>query len=198
MEKPGNLFIISASSGAGKTSVVNGLLERFDINIMRRVITYTSRSPRPKEVHGKDYYFINEQEFVQKIDEKFFIEWSQAYGAYYGSPKYELENLYKGTSLIMVLDLAGVNSVISDESLVRKYSPITIWIEVPDLKVLEERLLHRGSEKDEQLKFRLELAKKESANKELLARFHHKLINNDLKNTIDQLENIVKKNILFP
>jgi len=83
------LFIVSACSGAGKTTLVNAVIENLRKKQVpiERVITYTTKQPRAGEVDGRDYHFVSVEDFQRKIQEGFFIEYSEAYGNYYGSPK---------------------------------------------------------------------------------------------------------------
>ena len=186
INKSGTLFVLSAPSGAGKTTLTQGLLKRVQRDCkFERVVTYTSRQPRVGEVHGKDYYFISELEFKAKIERNDFIEWSQAYGAFYGSPRHELEKLSQGISLLMILDIHGATLVMDS------HRPVTIWITPPDLNVLRERLYNRGSDHEDAIELRLELARQELAHK-AIKRFSYQLINDNLSVALDKLENIVR------
>lgn len=194
MEKKSSLFIISAPSGAGKTTLVRGLIDVIEpYHPIERVVTYTSRPMRPREIPGTDYHFISEDEFKQRIDQQFFIEWSNVYGAYYGSPRHELAKLEHGTSLIMILDVQGALNVIQEHS-----SAVSIWIAPPDIEELHKRLMRRGSESEEQRKARLALAQKELADQEALEKFQHQLVNVDYHKTVDQLAEIVKQSLKLP
>jgi len=191
MERKSNLFIISAPSGAGKTTLVRGLIEQIQpYHSIERIVTYTSRVIRPREIPGQDYHFISEDEFKQRIDQQFFIEWSNAYGAYYGSPRHELAKLEHGTSLIMILDVKGALNVIQEHS-----TAVSIWVSPPDLDELHRRLMRRGSESDAQREARLKLAQQELADQEALKKFQHQLVNVDYHKTVDQLAEIVKKSL---
>lgn len=187
--KPGTLFVISAPSGTGKTTLTRNVLERVQPeHDISRVVTYTSRIPRREEKAGIDYHFITEPEFTEKITQGFFIEWSQAYGAYYGSPVSALDTLIAGTSLIMILDLAGALNVI------QRYDPVSIWISPPDIDVLRERLGRRGPAADHRQDLRLKLAQEELEH-EALSRFTHRLTNIDLHKSVNELENIIRSTL---
>lgn len=194
MDERSSLFIISAPSGAGKTTLVRGLIEAVEPwHPIERVVTYTSRDIRPREMPGQDYHFISEDEFKKRIDQQFFIEWSNVYGAYYGSPRHELAKLEHGTSLIMILDVKGALNVIQEHS-----SAVSIWVSPPDIDELQRRLMRRGSENDAQREARLKLAQQELADQEALQKFQHKLVNIDYYKTVDQLTEIVKKSLQIP
>ena len=184
-DKAGKLFVISAPSGTGKTTLTRNVLARVQPeHDISRVVTYTSRTPRLEEKADVDYHFISEPEFAEKAAQNFFLEWSRAYGAYYGSPLSALENLACGMSLIMILDLAGALNVI------QRYDPVSIWISPPGIDVLRERLNKRGPT-DPLQDLRLKLAQEELEH-EALSRFTHRLANIDLHKSVDELENIIR------
>ena len=148
--------MLSAPSGAGKTSLVNAALERFKKRGLNRVITYTSRAPRAGEVDGVDYHFISEDEFKQKVDQDFFIEWSGAYKNYYGSPMSTLDEVRSGASRLMVVDHAGAVDI------KRTYpEAVFIWITVPSQSILEDRLAKRNTENPQDQAVRLAVGKEE-------------------------------------
>lgn len=185
IQSPGKLFIVSGSSGVGKTTLVNSVLLRLKPRVdIDKVITYTTRQPRKGEIPGIDYHYINETEFKVKINQGFFIEWSNNYGNFYGSPKYILDEL-SIKSWILILDLSGAKAV--KEALPNS---ILIWIEIPNLEILEIRLKLRG-DLPEQIQNRLMLAKNEfeQINKNLI--FDYKFKNDVLKNGITCLEQII-------
>ena len=108
----GTLFVISAPSGAGKTTLVREVLDRLRAELgLMRVITHTSKQPRTGEVQGVDYHFLSEEEFKQKIEEEFFIEHSTVYGAYYGVAKALFKKLDEGIHHIAIVDRAGAASL---------------------------------------------------------------------------------------
>lgn len=180
------IFVISAPSGAGKTSLVESVLARKQSNVLlERVVTYTTKSPKPGELHGKDYYFISTSEFEQKIAEDFFIEWSNAYGHYYGSPRSMLAAREKGISSIIILDRTGAHNM-----LLRVPDAILIWIMPPSIDILEKRLLVRGRETPEQIKKRIELATQELAAEKKNSLFHYCVQNDDFVNASQKLEAI--------
>ncbi|HIP86134.1 MAG TPA: guanylate kinase, partial [Aquifex sp.] len=99
----GFVYILSAPSGAGKTTVGNLLLR--EVPYLEKVITVTTRSPREGEKHGVDYYFLSEDEFLKKIEKGEFLEWARVYRYYYGTPKSEVERiLSQGKDALLIID----------------------------------------------------------------------------------------------
>lgn len=182
----GKLFIISASSGAGKTTLVNAVLQRIQAaHDVSRVLTYTTRAPRQGEVDGFDYHFITVQEFESLITQGFFLEWSNAYGAYYGSPLSIINQLSHGKSYIAILDRAGAERVI------KAYPDcVLIWI-YTDIVSLRDRLVLRKTETNEQVEYRIQLAKKEIEEENFKKFFTFHLHNDDFNRAIQELETLI-------
>lgn len=173
MAMQGTLFIISGPSGVGKTTLVKAVIEQLaSLYSVRCGITYTSRAPRPLECHGRDYYFITEQEFEAKIKGNFFIEWSRAYGAYYGSSRDDLDTLEPDTGLILILDRSGALAVKH-----RAPHAFLIWITVSDTVLLAQRLMHRAANSSEDVEKRLKIAQKEIEDEEKYHRYDCCIIN---------------------
>ena len=175
------LIIISAPSGSGKTTLCNFLLKK--INNLNFSISATSRSPRPNEIDGKDYYFLSLMEFKKKIEKNEFIEYEEVYeNVFYGTLNSELKRLW-GLNKIILFDLdvkGGIN--------LKKMFPektLSIFIKPPSIKILEKRLELRESESKKTIKSRINKAKKEIL-------FSEKF---DIIITNDNLEN-AKKNLL--
>ena len=153
----GKLIVISAPSGAGKTSIVHQLLK--DIPKLSFSVSASSRERRENEVHGKDYYFLGVEGFQEKIKEDAFLEWEQVYeNQYYGTLKSEIERIWsEGKIVIFDVDVVGGLNI-------KKQYPkqcLSIFIMPPSLEVLAERLIGRGSDSDESVKKRLDKAEKE-------------------------------------
>ncbi len=183
----GKLFVVCAPSGAGKTSLVAALLGSVGQQLgLSHVITYTSRTPRLGEASGIDYHFIAAQEFEAKAQKGFFLEWSGAYGNYYGSPRSILQDLERGASYIMILDRAGVNEV-------RKLTigAVCIWIEVPSVEILRERLMGRGTDSLEQVERRLILAKQEIAQERENRLCRHHILNDSFETAVEKIKDII-------
>jgi len=188
----GKLFIVTAPSGAGKTSLVSALLERVEqTHKISRVITHTTKSPRLGDRDGKDYHFLSVDQFEQKIKEDFFLEWSLAYGHYYGSPKNIVPMLEQGNSFLMILDSQGAQAIASLLS-----EAILIWISVPNIEILKKRLLLRKSENLEQVNKRILLAQKEIQEKSKKNFFKYVVCNDIFEKALLELESIVNKELM--
>jgi len=154
----GKLIVIAAPSGSGKTTVVNSLISDKTLNLGFS-ISATSRPRRENEIDGKDYYFLSDDEFKNKIHSKEFVEWEEVYdGIFYGTLKSELEKLNNlGKNLIFDIDVVGGLSI-------KKEFPdqtITIFISPPSIEELENRLRNRGTELENSIQIRLAKATKE-------------------------------------
>jgi guanylate kinase len=183
----GTLFIVSAPSGCGKTTLVEAVVQDLSSQYdLERVITYTTKKPRAEEIPEVSYHFIGRQDFEKKIQEGFFLEWSRAYIEYYGSPSSIIEGLQKGTSYIMILDLTGACSL-------RSILPCAqmIWICPPSIDSLECRLRLRGSDKPEEIKRRLLLAQQEISQESALKVFDFRIINESFAQAKEELKNII-------
>src|SRR5687768_4314944 len=152
---PGNLYIISAPSGAGKTSLVKALLQTgIDLTLS---ISYTSRPARPEEVHGRDYQFITREVFEQKLKQGEFLESAELYGNFYGTSKNWInETVMSGRDILLEIDSQGARQV-------RQVFPAAVGIFVlpPSLEVLEMRLRHRAQDSLEAITRRLAAAREE-------------------------------------
>ena len=150
----GKLFVVSAPSGTGKTCLVNEVLEECGKKaFLKRAITYTTRPPREGEVDGEHYHFVSVDEFKEKIDQEYFLEWSTWYDHYYGSPVSLLKHIQEGKSFIIIVDRPGAKDIVN----AYKYARL-IWIEPPSLEALKERLVKRGKDSEATIENRLRKA----------------------------------------
>jgi len=181
------LFIVSAPSGAGKTSLVTAAIKRLSSEWpMERVVTYTTKQPRPGEVVGRDYHYISIADFKKKIAQGFFIEWSTSYGHYYGSPKNVLDNLTRGISLVLIIDRAGARQVCSQLNDV-----VLIWIYTKDLSILQQRLAHRATENFQQTHHRLRLASEEIKEEVQEQLYQYHILNDSFESALRELEYVI-------
>jgi guanylate kinase len=181
-----HLLIFSAPSGAGKTTIVNYLLDAFPQ--LSFSISATSRARRGDEVDGKHYYFLSEKEFRNKISSNDFVEWEEVYPRqFYGTLKSEVERIWRNNKVV-VFDVDVIGGLNIKELYGDKAK--AIFIRPPSVKHLEKRLRDRGTESEESIKKRIEKAEMELTYGN---RFDEILINNDLDKAKADAKNIVKK-----
>lgn len=180
--KTGRLFIVSAPSGAGKTTLCNAVLKKFPD--LCYSISHTTRAPRPGESDGVDYFFISKDEFKKRIKQDIWAEWAKVYGHYYGtSARFIDRHLSAGKDILMDIDYNGTRKILA------KYpDSITIFIMPPSPASLEQRLLNRGTDSAETIAKRLENAKTEMAKKD---HYRHIVVNDSLPRAIDRLSAIL-------
>lgn len=181
----GKAIIFSAPSGSGKTTIVRHLLGKFP-NLGFSISASTRDRRGRTEQHGKDYYFLSPEEFKKKIDEDAFIEWEEVYeGNFYGTLKEEIERLWnEGKHVIFDVDVKGGLNL-------KKYfgdKALAIFVKVPSLEVLEERLNDRGTESPESLSRRLFKAKFEMTFQD---KFDTVIVNDDMQKSFAQAEQLV-------
>jgi guanylate kinase len=168
----GRLFVVSAPSGAGKTTLCRGLREHFgDIAYS---VSFTTRSPRPGERDGVDYHFISEAEFKDGIENGRWAEWADVYGNYYGTSAAALERtLSAGQDLLLEIDVQGCAQIVE-----RFPEAVTIFIMPPSFDALRERLSGRGQDDPAVIERRLRAAEQEM---EQAHRYRHVIVNDQLE-----------------
>lgn len=181
----GVLSVVSGFSGAGKGTVMKRLLEKYGNYALS--VSVTTRPPRPEEVDGKDYFFRSREEFEQLIAEDALIEYAQYVENYYGTPKsYVEQQLAAGKDVILEIEMQGAMKV-------RKKIPeaVLIFVAPPSMEELEQRLIGRGTETEEQIAGRLRQAKEEA---EKMSEYDYLLVNenNKLEECVDTLHRIIQ------
>ena len=182
----GRLVIFSAPSGAGKTTIVQHLLER-GLNL-EFSISATSRAPRNGEKNGIDYFFMSAEEFRRKIKKGDFIEWEEVYhDHYYGTLKSEIERIRgNGNHVIFDVDVVGglnLKNIFGRDA-------ISVFIMPPSIKELELRLRSRATDNEEKIIMRINKANSEIG---MAGEFDHVIINDDLDRAINEAELLVKE-----
>ncbi len=175
------LIVVSAPSGAGKSSLCARLLSSLPERVALSIST-TSRNPRGSEEHGKEYFFVTPGEFQSGIQRKDFAEWALVHGNYYGTSKSTLRTFWaRQKHVLLDIDVQGA------ETLRRTYPDrcLTVFIAPPSIEVLEERLRGRGTESEEAVQKRMKNAVWELAQQE---RFDLVIVNDDFENAYGELE----------
>ena len=179
----GNLFVVAAPSGAGKTTLVRMLLEReASVHLS---ISYTTRSPRPGEQHGREYHFIDTVEFQAMIAREEFLEWAEVHGNFYGtSQKWIADQLAAGRDVLLEIDWQGAQQV-------RKLFPqaIGIFILPPSMEELTRRLTGRGTDSADVIARRLAAAQAEMRH---VGEFDYVIINDQLAQALEELLAVVR------
>jgi guanylate kinase len=185
MASNNKILIITAPSGAGKTSITHYLMQQF--STLAFSISAATRQARGQEVNGKDYYFIPLEAFTQKIQNNEFVEWEMVYeGKYYGTLKSELERIW-GNNQIPVLDIDVKGAIHVKQQF--PDSALTIFIVPPSVDVLKNRLLSRGTETAESLAARVNKAAYEISFKH---HFDKQILNDDLDSACKDAHQIVE------
>ena len=179
---PGNVFMVVAPSGAGKSSLVNALLSE-DSNIGLS-ISCTTRAPRPGETNNVHYSFLSTKEFEKLKDNNELLEWAQVHDNYYGTPKaYVQERVNKGQDILLEIDWQGAQQV-------RQQFPevVDIFILPPSIEILKERLQKRGQDSAEVIERRIRAAGEEIEHAD---ECEYVIINDDFSVALQQLQQIV-------
>lgn len=182
----GNLYIISAPSGAGKSSLISALLKQSNLHQMMVSVSHTTRQPRPGEKEGMHYYFVSHDEFENLIEQNAFLEYAKVFGGnYYGTslPAIE-ENLAKGIDVFLDIDWQGAQQI-------RKKVPSvkSIFILPPSLPELERRLIGRGQDSEEIIAERMSKAISEISHYD---EYDYVIVNDDFEKALKDLQSILQ------
>lgn len=182
-KKTGQVIVISSPSGAGKSSIVKALLERNN-NLWLSVST-TTRAIRPGEKEGVNYNYVDKENFLKKIDEGYFLEYTNYAGNYYGTPKkFIKEKIKHGTDVILEIEIEGAANI-------KKLIPEAIFIFIlpPSLKVLLKRLKNRNTDSNEKIIERFHQTYKELNE---VTKYNYVVVNDVLEDAINKVESIIK------
>ena len=182
MNEP-NLFVVSAPSGGGKTSLVAALLERDDRT--RLSVSHTTRAPRPGETDGEHYYFVDEEAFLALVRQGAFLEHARVFDHRYGTGRAAVERqLEKGFDVILDIDWQGARQI-------RDNFPgcVTVFIVPPSLEVLRQRLARRGQDSAATIRRRMRDARAEISHWD---EFDHVIINDEFGKALEDLHSIVR------
>lgn len=174
----GRLFIISAPSGAGKTSLLTAA--RSDLSSLSVAVSHTTRQARPGEVDGEHYHFVSAETFTKMVSNSEFVEHAEVFGNCYGTSKQAINRLLEsGKDVVLEIDWQGARQIRANYP-----NAISIFILPPSLTALEERLTLRGQDADEVIASRMSAAKKEIAHYD---EYDHILINDNFEQTLQGL-----------
>ena len=184
----GNLFILAAPSGAGKSSLIKALLSRAPdslANPMQVSVSHTTRAPRPGEVDGEHYHFVSREQFEALIAQNAFFEYAEVFGNYYGTSRITIEQtLHQGIDVFLDIDWQGARQV-------KALMPDTcsIFILPPSVEALQERLVKRGQDDDSVIDKRMAEAVSEMSHYD---EFDYVLVNDEFSATLGDLNSIVQ------
>lgn len=180
----GTLFVISAPSGAGKSSLIGRLRAKFPD--MLYSVSCTTRSPRPDEREGESYYFLSRDQFRTMANNNGFLEWKEVHRNLYGTPRSPvLEAMEHGRRMVLDIDVQGALEVFSNIT-----GTVGIFVSAPNMDVLAMRLRSRATESEENIRLRLENAENEMY---YAGRFDYHIVNDDLEEAALELETIIEK-----
>ncbi|HEX4957618.1 MAG TPA: guanylate kinase [Lacibacter sp.] len=191
MQSANKLLIITAPSGAGKTSITKHLMEVFPQ--LAFSVSAATRSPRAHEVDGVDYHFMSVESFQQKIRNNEFVEWEMVYeGKYYGTLKTEIERIWNHLQVpVLDIDVKGAIHVQSQYP----QQTLSLFIKPPSIEELRKRLVGRGTETEESLQARINKAAYEIS---FAHSFHHVIVNDELSKACAEAETMVKTFLSAP
>ncbi|WP_040191782.1 guanylate kinase [Clostridium culturomicium] len=177
----GQLLVVSGPSGAGKGTICKALIEKNPIWIST---SCTTRKPRAGEVEGVNYFFIEREEFLKRIDNDEFLEYAEVYGNFYGTPRSEvLRLLEEGKDVILEIDIQGALKIKSSYP-----EGVFIFIMPPSMEELRNRITNRGSETPESLKTRLEAAYDEIS---FASKYDYAVVNDEVDKAVKKIESII-------
>jgi guanylate kinase len=180
--KPGQLVVLSGPAGVGKDTVLNRWCERNPK--IKRVVTYTTRDPRPNETNGVEYHFVTKEKFLELAADNFFLEYNEYNGNFYGTPLHDINNLLaEGYHAVLKIEVKGA----ADARALRP-DALLIFLLPPSLEVLEQRIRNRGTETKEVQDQRLAIAISEI---ERAKDYDVQVVNDDLEVCVSELDKIL-------
>ncbi|MDP2562829.1 guanylate kinase [Psychrobium sp. 1_MG-2023] len=186
----GTLYIVSAPSGAGKSSLISALIEKNTNNDLQVSVSHTTRQPRPGEVNGQHYHFVDVDGFKSLINDGVFFEWAEVFGNYYGTSRTVIEQqLANGIDVFLDIDWQGARQV-------KELMPQAkgIFILPPSRTELERRLVGRGTDSDEVIASRMQKAISEMSH---YNEYDYLLINDSFEQALQDFDAIIKGNRLI-
>lgn len=183
IQRRGLMFVLSSPSGAGKTSLAHALLEQD--HHLKNSISVTTRTKRQTEEHGKDYFFVKNDEFREMRDNGELLEHAEVFGHYYGTPKeFVFEQLEKGFDVIFDIDWQGTQQIAQ----LAPNDLVTVFILPPSLEILNERLRLRGLDDDQTIALRMNEAASEISH---WPEYNYVIVNDDFNKTLNKVSAIL-------
>ncbi len=186
-QQRGRLLMVAAPSGAGKSSLVRAFLERHDDWSLS--ISTTTRTPRPGEAHGREYFFVSKEEFERQRNRGDFLEWAEVHGNYYGTSKQWIEDqIRQSRNILLEIDWQGAQQIRT----IFQAGPIvprSVFILPPSLEELAQRLRNRGQDSEAVIARRLAAAEEEISHAK---EFDYVIINQDFSHALGEFEAIAK------
>jgi guanylate kinase len=178
----GLLFVVSAPSGAGKTTLCRALSD--SVENLTHSISYTTRKPRPGEIDGRDYYFVTEERFRNMVQAGDFAEWAKVHSNLYGTSRRVLSEMRaEGTDVILDIDTQGAGQIKE-----KCQDAVFIFIMPPSLEILEERLRNRKSDNEDEIKKRMRRARDEIRDYTM---YDYIIVNRDFDRALTELRSVV-------
>ena len=181
--KEGQLFILSAPSGTGKTTILKRVMA--NVTNLGFSISHTTRAPRQGEQNGVDYHFVTVAEFQEMREKNLFLEWAEVHGNFYGTSRPAvLEQLESGQDIILDIDVQGAAIIAADATV----HGVSVFVAPPSLSELEKRLRGRGTDTNENIELRLNNAAKEM---DAAEHYDYLVINDDLEEAVSTLQSVI-------
>ncbi|MGI6734814.1 MAG: guanylate kinase [Bacilli bacterium] len=185
--KQGFIVLISGPSGVGKGTIINSLLEDKSLNL-KFSVSMTTRKPRPKEKHGKHYFFVTHEKFAANLARGNFLEHAMFVGNRYGTPRDYVEKLLKqGKNVLIEIEVEGARQLLNNVS---PESVLSLYVTPPSVDELVRRLHHRGSEDETTIQKRAERFKEEIKYQN---QYQYTIINDDLETCINEIKTLIKE-----
>jgi len=180
--KPGLLFVVSAPSGAGKTTLCRAVTD--SLEQLTHSISYTTRAPRTGEIDGRDYYFVSQDRFQQMVQAGDFAEWAEVHSNLYGTSRRVLDDMIaKGIDVILDIDTQGAKQIKKNYG-----NAVYIFIMPPSLEILEERLRNRRSDHEEEIKKRMRRSREEIKE---YALYDYLIVNRNFERALTDIRSVI-------
>ena len=187
MAKKGLLIILSGPSGVGKGTVRKAIMAKHKVRLTYSV-SMTTREPRAKEVNGRDYYFVSDEEFQRNIDNGNFLEWAEFVGHRYGTPKDKVEALREeGKNVFLEIEIKGATQVLNK---VKDDRVVSFFLKPPSIEQLENRIRKRKSETEDVIRERLEKGEREMT---MTDAYDYVILNDEIDRAAEEIISIIKE-----